>query len=291
MLGDIRGDVRFKEFLSFHTSIRTGGPADVFVVPQNVEDIRHALSFAEREQFPVVIIGGGHNFLASDRGVRGVVIKLEGALGHLWFNGQEVWAGAGVGLSALLREAAARDLGGMEALIGIPATIGGAVATNAGTVDGRISDHLTMVYFLHPDGTLDRFVPGHVSLGHHLFDVPGAVIVAAKFQMHRRPSEEVFQEFRYRMKGKRAVQPMMLAVAGEIWKAVRGYGIGQLIERVGLKGKRIGGAEISTKHSNFIINRGGATAADIRALMVMTADRVFARFGVQLEPEITTVGF
>ncbi|MDO8480131.1 MAG: FAD-binding protein, partial [Candidatus Rokubacteria bacterium] len=120
MLGEIRGEVRFKEPLSFHTSLRIGGPADIFVVPQDVEDIRLALGFAEREHLPVEIIGGGNNLLVRDRGIRGVVVKIEGCLGRAEFHGEEAVAGAGVGLSALIREAAALNLGGIECLVGIP---------------------------------------------------------------------------------------------------------------------------------------------------------------------------
>ena len=137
MLGEIRGEVRFKEPLSFHTSLRIGGPADIFIVPQDVEDIRLALSFAEREQLSLDVIGGGNNLLVSDRGVRGVVLKLEGCLGRAEFHGEEAVAGAGVGLSALIREAAALNLGGIECLVGVPATVGGAVAMNAGTQAAR----------------------------------------------------------------------------------------------------------------------------------------------------------
>src|SRR2546425_7498322 len=160
MLGEIRGEVRFKEPLSFHTSLRIGGPADIFVVPQDVEDIRLALGFAEREQLPVEIVGGGNNLLVRDRGIRGVVLKLEGCLGRADFRGEEAVAGAGVSLSALIREAAALDLGGLECLVGIPATIGGAIAMNAGTPDGWIGDFVSAVYFLHPPRTLGGGKPG-----------------------------------------------------------------------------------------------------------------------------------
>src|SRR6202171_5649937 len=148
MLGEIRGEVRFKEPLSFHTSLRIGGPADIFLVPQGGGGTRLALSFADPEQLPVKIIGGGNNLLVRDRGVRGVVVKIEGCLGRAEFNGEEAVAGAGVGLSALIREAAALNLGGIECLVGIPATIGGAVAMNAGTADGWIGGFLLALSFL-----------------------------------------------------------------------------------------------------------------------------------------------
>ena len=172
MLGEIRGEVRFKEPLSFHTSLRIGGPADFFIVPQDVEDIRLALAFADKEQLAVEVVGGGNNLLVRDRGIRGVVLKLEGCLGRAEFHGEEAVAGAGVSLSALIREAAALNLGGMECLVGIPATIGGAVAMNAGTPDGWIGDFVSAVYFLHADGTLGEFKPGPGAFGYRMFAAP-----------------------------------------------------------------------------------------------------------------------
>src|SRR6266851_2535186 len=281
MLGEIRGEVRFKEPLSFHTSLRIGGPADIFVVPQDVEDIRLALGFAEREQLPVEIVGGGNNLLVRDRGIRGVVLKLEGCLGRADFNGEEAVAGAGVGLSALIREAAALNLGGIECLVGIPATIGGAVAMNAGTPDGWIGDFISAVYFLHPDG----------SFGHRAFCAPpGAVLVGARLQLHRRPQADIQKDMRQRLKQKKATQPLALASAGCVWKNPQSEVATRLIEKVGLKGKRHNGAEISAKHANFIVNRGGATAADILGLMEITRERVQNHFGLTLEPEIRIMG-
>src|ERR1051325_1111824 len=170
MLGEIRGEVRFKEPLSFHTSLRIGGPADIFIVPQDVEDIRCALSFAEREQLSVDVIGGGNNLLVSDRGVRGVVLKIEGCLGRAEFNGEEAVAGAGVSLSALIREAAALNLGGVEPLVGIPATIGGALARNAGPPDGRMGAFVSPVYFLHADGSIGEFKPNTSGFAYRAFE-------------------------------------------------------------------------------------------------------------------------
>jgi len=291
MLGEIRGEVRFKEPLSFHTSLRIGGPADIFVVPQDVEDIRLALSFAEREQLPVEVIGGGNNLLVADRGYRGVVLKLEGCLGRAEFHGEEAVAGAGVSLSALIREAAALNLGGLECLVGIPATIGGAVAMNAGTPDGGIGDFVSAVYFLHPDGAMGEFKPGAGPFSYRVFGAPaGAVLIGARLQLHRRPHAEIQKEIKQRLKLKKTSQPLALASAGCIWKNPPGAAAGRLVEKVGLKGKRLNGAEISAKHANFIVNRGGAMAADIKALMDMTRERVKHHFGLVLHPEICTLG-
>ena len=290
MLGEIRGEVRFKEPLSFHTSLRIGGPADIFIVPQDVEDIRHALMFAEREQLPVAVVGGGNNLLVRDRGVRGVVLKLEGCLGRAEFHGEEALAGAGVSLSALIREAAALNLGGIESLVGIPATIGGALAMNARTADGGIADFISAVYFLHPDGTLGEFKPAG-AFGYRAFHLPaGAVLIGCRMQLHRRPLPEIQKDIKQRLKRKKSTQPLALASAGCVWKNPAGEPAGRLIEKVGLKGKRINGAEISSKHANFIVNRGGAGSAGIKALMQMTHDRVRNHFGIALEPEIRTMG-
>ena len=291
MLGEIRGEVRFKEPLGFHTSLRIGGPADIFIVPQDVEDIRRALSFAEREQLPLEVIGGGNNLLVSDRGFRGVVLRLEGCLGRAEFHGEEAVAGAGVSLSALIREAAALDLGGLECLVGIPATIGGAIAMNAGTPDGWIGDFVSAVYFLHPDGTMGEFKPGAGSFSYRVFETPpGAVLIGARLRLHRRPHAEIQKDIKQRLKLKKASQPLALASAGCVWKNPPGEVAGRLVEKVGLKGKRLNGAEISSKHANFIVNRGGAGAADIKTLMDMTRTRVRNQFGIALEPEIRMLG-
>ena len=291
MLGEIRGEVRFKEPLSFHTSLRIGGPADIFVVPQDVDDIRHALCFAEREQLAVAVIGGGNNLLVKDRGVRGVVLRLEGCLGRAEFHGEEAIAGAGVSLSALIREAAAVNLGGIECLVGIPATIGGALAMNAGTPDGWIGDFVSAVYFLHPDGTIGEFKPAGGSFTYSAFEAPeGAVLVGCRLRLHRRPMAEIQKDIRQRLKQKKATQPLALASAGCVWKNPKGDVAARLIEKCGLKGKRVNGAEISSKHANFIVNRGGGTAVDILALMDLTRERVHHQFGITLEPEIRMVG-
>jgi UDP-N-acetylmuramate dehydrogenase len=291
MLGEIRGEVRFKEMLSFHTSLRIGGAADIFVVPQDVDDIRHALLFAEREQLPVAVVGGGNNLLVTDRGIRGVVLKLEGCLGRAEFNGEEAVAGAGVGLSAFIREAAALNLGGIEALAGIPATVGGALAMNAGTADGSIGDFVSAVYFLHPDGTIGECKPASGGFSYDQFSLPkGAVLVGARLRLQRRPYAEIQKDIKQRLKLKKQTQPLALASAGCVWKNPPNEVAAKLIERVGLKGKRLNSAEISAKHANFIVNRGQASAADILALMELTRDRVRAQLGITLEAEIRVIG-
>lgn len=159
MLGEVRGTVRFKEPLSFYTALRTGGNADIFVVPQDLEDVRHTLAFAYRQQLPLMVLGGGTKMLVKDGGIRAVVVKLEGRLARADFHGEEAMVGGGMGLATLVRHAAAQELGGIEPLVGIPATVGGAVMTNAGTADGWIGDYLSAAYFPYPDGSFGEYKP------------------------------------------------------------------------------------------------------------------------------------
>jgi UDP-N-acetylmuramate dehydrogenase len=291
MLGEIRGDVRFKEPLSFHTALRIGGPADIFVTPQDLDDIRHALAFAHREQLPVNVLGGGNNLLVHDKGVHGVVLKIEGCLGRAEFHGEEAVAGAGVSLSALIREAAALNLGGIEALVGIPATIGGALAMNAGTGDGHIGDFVSGVYFLHADGSIGEFKPNTSGFAYRAFEFPPeSVLVGCRLQFQRRPHADVQRDIKQRLKQKKSTQPLALASAGWVWRDPAGDSAARLIEKSGLKGKRMNGAEISAKHTNFIVNRGGASAAEVQALIDITRERVHAQFGITLELELRTLG-
>jgi UDP-N-acetylmuramate dehydrogenase len=289
MLGRITGAVRFKEPLSFHTSLRIGGPAEFFIVPQDVDDVRHALAFAHQEDLPLIVLGGGNNMLVSERGVQAVVLKLQGVLSRAEFHGDEVVVGGGVGLSALIREAAARDLGGLESLAGIPATVGGALATGAGTRDGCVADACAAIYFLHPDGTLGEFRSAGAA---EAFQVPaGGVVLGARLRLTRRPQAKIVKELQQRLKIRKSTQPFALASAGYVWKNPGTETAERLLQAAGVRGKRVNAAEISPKSPNFIVNRGNATAADVLALMDLMRDRVEAQTGIVLETDIKLIGF
>jgi UDP-N-acetylmuramate dehydrogenase len=292
MLSRITGDVRFNEPLSIHTSLRIGGPAEFFVVPQSLDDVRYALAFAEQEDLPVIVIGGGNNTLVSDRGVQAVVIKLQGMFGRFEFDGDEVAVGAGVSLWELIREAAARDLGGLECLAGIPASIGGALAASAGTREGSIAEFCSAVYFLHPDGTMGEFRAVGPAGPRQRFELPtGAILMGCRLRFVRRPAAKIQRDIHERLKARKSSQPSGLASAGYVWKDTPTTLAEHLIAAVGLRGKRLNGAEISSKGGNFIVNRGGASHTDVLALMEMTRERVARQFGITLSTEIQMLGF
>ena len=291
MLGEIRGEVRFKEPLAFHTSLRCGGPADIFIIPQDVDDVRKTLMFADKEKLPIAILGSGHNTIVRDRGYRGIVLKIEGCLGRMEFHGEEVTIGCGAGLSTMIREAAALGLGGIECLVGIPATLGGALAMNAGTHDGAIWDFVSAVYFLHADGTIGELKPAPGVSMYRTFALPtGAILLGVRLQLHRKPQKEILAEIRGRLKQKKATQPLALAAVGAVWKNPDYDQAAKLLEKTGLRGKRVGGAEISAKHANFIINRGGATAQDVIGLLELAFERVHSQTGIRLTSELRVLG-
>ena len=292
MLGEIRGEVRFKEPLSFHTSLRIGGPADFFIVPQDVEDIRLALAFAEQEQLPVEVVGRRQQSARARPRLPRRRAEARGLPRARRLPRRGGVAGAGVSLSALIREAAALNLGGIECLVGIPATIGGAVAMNAGTPDGCIGDFVSAVYFLHPDGTLGEFKPGAGAFGYRSFAAPGRGAHRRAARLHRRPvRRDPAKDIKQRLKQKKSNQPLALASAGCVWKNPPGEAACEADREGGARrASGYNGAEISAKHANFIVNRGGAMAADIMALMDMTRERVQNQFGIALEPEIKILG-
>lgn len=289
MLGQIHGQVLYKEPMGFHTSLRIGGPADIFIRPIDVGDIRHALLFATRESLPITTIGAGSSLLVKDRGVRGIVLKLAGCLGRAEFRGNEVTAGAGMMLSELIQSTAAVNLGSIECLAGIPATIGGALAMNAGTPEGAIGDFVKAVYFLYPDGTLGEFKPSNGFSYSQFVLMPGSIIISCRLQLKQKPVVKIKKDIRDRGKRRKATEPFWSSAA-VMWKNPLGKTAAQLITDAGIRDRRTDTVEILAKHPNFIVNRGGATAADVLALMGLTRKRVHAHSGIMLEPAIHIIG-
>jgi UDP-N-acetylmuramate dehydrogenase len=297
--------VKFDEPMSRHTSLRVGGPAEALVSPPGLDPLVKLLRWIEENRLPWQVIGDGTNLLVRDGGVRGVVIALADGFDRIrrigtGDDGVRVAAMAGARMSALCRYAIREELAGMNFAVGIPGTVGGGIRMNAGTAGEWVSDALRTVTTLLPDGTLIDVSRAEIELGYRGISWENGlgtahperrIIIDATFSLTPADPEILRQDAKRRLDKRRRRQPARLPSAGCFFKnPPDGLAAGKLIEAAGLKERRIGGAQISSRHANFIVNRGGATAIDILALMDLVTETVRHRFDVELEAEVQIIG-
>jgi UDP-N-acetylmuramate dehydrogenase len=284
-------DVRRNEPMSEHTSFQVGGPADVMVLPKTVEEVRVVLKTARYLDCPLFVMGRGTNLLVTSKGIRGIVMKLSDNFSGLTFDGNCVMAKSGTPLFVLVREAAMRCLGGVEFLGGIPGTLGGAVYMNAGAYGGEIGDFVEEVFLTSAAGDL-VLQKNEMDFGyrHSILAAVPLVVTGVRLKLIPCDEEESLKKLEELNARRREKQPLEYPSAGSTFKRPEGGYAGTLIEQTGLKGLRIGGAEVSTKHAGFVINRGGATPEELIALIEEVQTRVFQASGVWLEPEVKIVG-
>jgi UDP-N-acetylmuramate dehydrogenase len=286
-------DVRTDEPLSQHTTWRVGGPADLFIYPRSKDELERAMQIVRRHGLPWRVIGRGSNLLVRDGGIRGAVFKIGEGLDGLSIDGTRVVAGGGCSLIKLSRQTARQGLTGLEFAEGIPGTVGGAVCMNAGAHGSETSRVLTSAEVLLDSG--ERVVLSKEGLGFRyrtsvLQGKVKGIVTEATFQLaHGDPQKIVAEMARYRDRRKQT-QPLQYPCAGSVFRNPPGDHAGRLIEASGLKGYRVGDAEVSTQHANFIINRGQATATDVLALIDHIVRTVEERFGVRLKTEVQVVG-
>ena len=288
-----KGQVLFDEPLSRYTSYGIGGPAEAFFQPGDREELARILKLASQETIPVTVMGSGNNCLVSDTGVPGIVISLADRLNNFHIEGGRVTAGAGVALGCLVRQCLQAGLAGVENLVGIPGTIGGALVMNARAFGGEISTCLDRVRTLTGDGKEQVYRREDLQFGYRSSSFrPDEIIMEAEFHF-KAGSPETIADLQQRFLNERkARQPLKQRSAGSVFKnPASDVAAGTLIDKAGLKGTRRGDAEISAKHANFIINYGQATAEDIAFLIKLAARTVRQQFGAQLELEIRTLGF
>ena len=287
----VTGEVRYDEPMSRHTTIKVGGPADVMVFPRGADEVGAILRSARAQGLASLVVGGGSNLLVRDGGFRGIVLNLKGTLNGLRAEGGDVLAGAGVRISTLLNFCVKRGLAGLEFLAGMPGMVGGAIRGNAGAYGGNTADRLSAVRVIDGDGG-DGWLPQDALEFRYRFSslAEGQVVVEARFALTPDDPAAVKDRFAKYFNDREATQPSDRS-AGCIFKnpAVADPA-GKLIDLAGLKGLARGDAVISTKHGNFIINRGAATAADVLALIAEEQARVRAQWGVELELEVRVVG-
>ncbi|MFB0515956.1 MAG: UDP-N-acetylmuramate dehydrogenase [Candidatus Neomarinimicrobiota bacterium] len=288
-----KGRVLFNEPLSQHTTYGIGGPAEVFVQPYDRVELAQVLKFAHQEGIPVTCLGAGSNCLVSDTGLSGLVISLAGTLKNLHIEDGRVAAEAGVMLGHLVKRCLQAGLTGLESLIGIPGTLGGALVMNAGAFGAEISTHLDQVLILTLNGEEKVYQSENLQFGYRSSSFrPDEIIVEAEFHFAMGTAEAISRTRKLASNERKARQPLKYRSAGSVFKNPSpDMAAGMLIDRAGLKGTRRGEAEISTQHGNFFINRGAATAGDMAFLIKLAARTIKQRFNTQLEFEIKTFGF
>ncbi|HEY0982962.1 MULTISPECIES: UDP-N-acetylmuramate dehydrogenase [unclassified Schlesneria] len=275
------------EPLAPYTWLRLGGPAQYLVTPRSVEELKQFVTVCHEEQIPIHILGGGSNLLVKDEGVSGAVIRLTSPVfAEVHIEGNKVRAGSGALLSRVISETVRAGLSGFENLAGIPGTIGGALCGNSGGRQGEISQLVTSVTGLTSLGEVVVRSQDELSFDYRQSNLNELLILEGEFELRSDDPEAISQKLKMNWIAKKAVQPLSSQSAGCIFKNPRGQRAGMLIEQAGLKGTRIGGAEISERHANFIVTYPGAKSSDVLRLIDLVRSKISEQFGVHLEPEI-----
>ena len=284
--------VLLEEPMKRHTTFRIGGPAEIFVIPDNIEDVRKIIEICNAEDIPYFILGNGSNLLVSDKGYRGVVIQIDRNFGTVEIKGTEIHASAGALLSAIAAAARKEALTGFEFAGGIPGTLGGAVVMNAGAYGGELKDVLKSVTVMDQKGNIFEIPAEELQMGYRtsIIKTAGYIVLNAVLSLKEGNPEEIKKLTRELSEQRISKQPLEYPSAGSTFKRPGGYFAGKLIMDSGLRGYQVGGAQVSEKHCGFVINTGDATAEDVCSLMKNVIEIVHEKFGVTLEPEVKFLG-
>lgn len=284
--------VLLEEPMKRHTTFRIGGPAEVFVMPGNLEEMQRILEICRTEDLPYFILGNGSNLLVSDKGYQGVVVQLYRNFGQIRVEDSRIHAQAGALLSGIAAAAREASLTGFEFAGGIPGTLGGAVVMNAGAYGGEMKDVLKEVTVLTPEGGVLTLQADELHMGYRtsVIKEAGYIVLEAVISLEK-GDQEVIRSRMQELAGMRtSKQPLSYPSAGSTFKRPEGYFAGKLIMDSGLRGYQVGGAQVSEKHCGFVINTGNATAKDVTTLMSDVQRIVMEKFGVKLEPEVKFLG-
>lgn len=287
----LTGEVRADEPMSRHTSYRIGGPASLWVRCDSLADLTAATTILAEEGVEYLVVGKGTNLLVSDSGYPGAVVVLGREFSRHSIDGDHVQAGAGVILASLVNDAFAKGLSGLEFAVGVPGTLGGAVAMNAGTRDewiGKVTESVTLFV---PGRGLERLRGAEIPWGYRRSGLSArGIIVEAVLKLAEGDAVTIRRVMESNFRKRKQSQPVGAPSAGSVFKNPDGDSAGRLIEAAGLKGRRVGKARISEVHANFIVNEGGASAADVAGLVGLAHDAVKDGYGIELAPEIKFIG-
>jgi len=288
----IKGTVLESEPMKKHTSYGVGGPALAYIEPMSIDDLQIIRKFAQKNQILVFCIGDGSNLLVSDKGIDGIVISLKRTFRKLEFNDNKCFAECGIKLSKLVQASIKTNLSGLETLIGIPGTLGGALIMNAGAYGQEISNYLTSVELMRFDGSIFNVPAKNFDFAYRSSSFSkDDILLSAEFQLVELSASEIQKNYDYANNLRKSTQPLKARSAGSVFKNPKENAAGYLIDQAGLKGQTIGGATISDIHANFIINKLDATADDIVQLIKLIKQTVKKKYSINLELEISTLGF
>ncbi len=280
------------EPMAAHTTFKIGGAADIMITVKSIDELQTAVNACKASDIPVMILGNGSNLLVSDNGIEGAVITLDGDFKKITVDGDIITSGAGAKLSRLCCVALENSLTGLEFAYGIPGSVGGAMYMNAGAYGGEMKDVALSVTALTPDGEIREVPAQDLQLGYRtsVFKTNGDIILFSKYKLEKGDQDAIKEKMDDVMDRRKTKQPLEFPSAGSVFKRPEGAFAGTLIEQCGLKGKTVGGAQVSEKHAGFIINIGGATCDDVMGLVKLVQDTVKAETGYFLEREIIRTG-
>lgn len=285
--------VKYNEKMSKYTTMRVGGPCDCIVFPDEISKIKEVIDFCKNENITFFVIGNGSNLLVKDEGIHGVVIKLGHRFGKIELDGEYILAYAGATMPILSQLAKKNSLKGLEFACGIPGTIGGGVKMNAGAYGSQISDILYEVTYMDEKEEIKTIKNKDCSFGYRksIFTInPNYVILSAKFKLERGNIDEIENKMKENSLARKAKQPLEYPNFGSVFKRPEGYFVGKLVDDAGLRGYKIGGAQVSTKHTGFIVNVDNATCKDVLDLIGYVQTTVYNKFNVKLTPEVIIIG-
>lgn len=285
--------IKYNEKMSKYTTMKVGGPCDCIVFPDEISKIKEVIDFCKNENITFFVIGNGSNLLVKDEGIHGVVIKLGHRFSKIELDGEYILAYAGATMPALSQLAKKNSLKGLEFACGIPGTIGGGVKMNAGAYGSQISDILYEVTYMDEKEEIKTIKNKECSFGYRksIFTInPNYVILSAKFKLERGNIDEIENKMKENSLARKTKQPLEYPNFGSVFKRPEGYFVGKLVDDAGLRGYKIGGAQVSTKHTGFIVNVDNATCKDVLDLIGYVQTTVYNKFNVKLTPEVIIIG-
>ena len=287
----VEGIILENEPMAFHTSYGIGGPVNAYITPKDKKDLANILRFLNKYSIETHFIGSGSNLLVSDSGIDGIVLTPAKSLNDLEINGEFVTAESGVMLGKLVKECIKRNLSGVESLIGVPGTLGGALVMNAGAFGKEISNYLESVDIMNLRGEIITYRRKDIDFAYRFSSIKtNEFVLTARFKFNEEKAEIISKKRLKASTGRKTNQPLRYRSAGSVFKNPKENAAGFFIDQAGLKGTKIGNAEISNHHANFFVNHGQASCADITELIRLTRKKVFKKFGIKLELELKTIG-